>query len=82
MSRSRMRTYMPKPLRVVLADDERPARRFLVNLLRSFPDVDVVGEATNGRDRSRLITLLNHKAFGLAIWALTTPQPVRQAKRR
>jgi two-component system LytT family response regulator len=46
---------MPKPLRVVLADDERPARRFLVNLLRSFPDVDVVGEATNGREALELI---------------------------
>jgi two-component system LytT family response regulator len=46
---------MPKPLRVVLADDERPARRFLVNLLKSFPDVDVVGEAANGKDALDLI---------------------------
>jgi two-component system LytT family response regulator len=46
---------MPKPLRVVLADDERPARRFLVNLLKSFPDVEVVGEAGNGRDALDLI---------------------------
>jgi DNA-binding LytR/AlgR family response regulator len=46
---------MPKPLRVVLADDERPARRFLVNLLRSFPDVEVVGEAGNGKDALDLI---------------------------
>jgi DNA-binding LytR/AlgR family response regulator len=46
---------MPKPLRVVLADDERPARRFLGNLLRSFPDVEVVGEAGNGRDALDLI---------------------------
>ena len=43
---------MPKPLRVVLADDERPARGFLVNLLKSFPDVDVVGEAANGKEPS------------------------------
>ena len=35
---------MPKPLRVVLADDERPARRFLANLLKTFPDVELVGE--------------------------------------
>jgi DNA-binding LytR/AlgR family response regulator len=41
---------MPKPLRVVLADDERPARRFLANLLKTFPDVEVVGEASNGRE--------------------------------
>src|ERR687898_2555032 len=46
---------MPKPLRVVLADDERPARRFLVNLLRSFPDVEVVGEAGTGKDALDLI---------------------------
>ncbi|MFM8535861.1 MAG: LytR/AlgR family response regulator transcription factor [Acidimicrobiia bacterium] len=46
---------MPKPLRVVLADDERPARRFLVNLLRTFPDVEVVGEAGNGKEAVDLI---------------------------
>lgn len=46
---------MPRPLRVVLADDERPARRFLVNLLQSFPDVEVVGEAGTGKDALELI---------------------------
>jgi len=46
---------MPRPLRVVLADDERPARRFLVNLLKTFPDVEVVGEASNGREALDLI---------------------------
>jgi two-component system LytT family response regulator len=40
---------MSKSLRVVLADDERPARRFLTNLLKSFPDVTIVGEADNGK---------------------------------
>jgi two-component system LytT family response regulator len=38
----------PRTLRVVVADDERPARRFLVGLLTALPDVDVVGEAANG----------------------------------
>src|SRR5262245_41123704 len=47
---------MPKPLRVVLADDERPARRFLVKLLETFPDVEVVGEASNGREAMELIS--------------------------
>ena len=28
--------------RVLIADDERPARRFLANLLASMPDVEVV----------------------------------------
>jgi two-component system LytT family response regulator len=46
---------MRKVLRVVLADDERPARRFLINLLRSFPDVEVVGEAANGKEAIELI---------------------------
>jgi two-component system LytT family response regulator len=46
---------MSKSLRVVLADDERPARRFLVNLLKSFPDVEIAGEAGNGRDALDLI---------------------------
>jgi two-component system LytT family response regulator len=34
---------------VVVADDERPARSFLVALLRSFDDVLVVGEADSGK---------------------------------
>lgn len=46
---------MPKPLRVVLADDERPARRFLIKLLESFPDIEIVGEAGNGKDALDLI---------------------------
>ena len=37
-------------LRVVVADDERPARSFLVSLLRAFDDVVVVGEAASGKD--------------------------------
>src|SRR5919201_5120652 len=41
---------MSAPLRVVVADDERPARSFLVALLRSFEDVTVVGEAASGKD--------------------------------
>ncbi len=45
----------PRPLRVVVADDERPARRFLVNLLNAIPDVDLVGEAANGREALALI---------------------------
>jgi two-component system, LytTR family, response regulator len=42
-------------LRVVVADDERPARSFLVSLLRSFDDVVVVGEAASGKDAVHLI---------------------------
>lgn len=46
---------MTEPLRIVLADDERPARRFLRNLLESFPEVVVVGEAANGHEALALI---------------------------
>jgi two-component system LytT family response regulator len=42
-------------LRVVVADDERPARSFLLALLRSFGDVSVVGEAASGREAVSVI---------------------------
>jgi len=42
-------------LRVVVADDERPARSFLIALLRSFEDVAVVGEASSGREAVAMI---------------------------
>ena len=41
---------MSARLRVVVADDERPARSFLVALLRSFDDVVIVGEADSGQE--------------------------------
>ena len=46
---------MSERLRVIVADDERPARSFLVALLRSFDDVTVVGEAASGKDAVVLI---------------------------
>lgn len=42
-------------LRVVVADDERPARHFLLALLRGSPDVDVVGEAADGAEAVEVI---------------------------
>jgi two-component system LytT family response regulator len=42
-------------LRVLVADDERPARSFLVALLRSFEDVVVVAEAESGQEAVRAI---------------------------
>ena len=62
---------MPKPLRVVLADDERPARRFLINLLKSFPDVEVVGEAANGKEA---IDLIEAERPDLALLDLHMPE--------
>lgn len=41
----------PKPerrVRVLLVDDEERVRRALAELLRSYPDIDVVGEAASG----------------------------------
>jgi two-component system LytT family response regulator len=46
---------MSARLRVVVADDERPARSFLLALRRSFDVVSVVGEAASGREAVALI---------------------------
>jgi two-component system LytT family response regulator len=42
-------------LRVVIADDERPARSFLKNILDGFEDVETIGEAENGAEAVELI---------------------------
>lgn len=62
---------MPRLLRVVLADDERPARRFLAGLLKSFPDVEVIGEAGNGREA---IDLIEAHQPDLALLDLNMPE--------
>ena len=43
------------PLTVIVADDERPARRFLTSLLKTFSGIDIVGEATTGEEAVALI---------------------------
>jgi two-component system LytT family response regulator len=45
----------PDKLRVIIADDERPARSFLASILRTFKDVVIVGEAANGMEAVQLI---------------------------
>lgn len=42
-------------LRIVIADDERPARSMLASLLQACDDVEVVGEAQNGAEAVALI---------------------------
>lgn len=42
-------------MRVVIADDEAPARQFLRRLLTSHNDVEVVGEAEDGTEVIRLV---------------------------
>lgn len=44
-----------RAVRVIVADDERPARRFLLDLLASIDGVDVVGEAEGGEEALALI---------------------------
>jgi len=58
-------------LRVVVADDERPARRFLVNLLGGAPDVVVVGEAADGAEA---VALIERERPDLALLDLEMPE--------
>lgn len=41
---------MTRPLRVLIADDELLARKRLLRLLATLPDVEVVGECQDGKD--------------------------------
>jgi two-component system LytT family response regulator len=58
-------------LRIVVADDERPARSFLVSLLRSFDDVTVVGEAVSGKDA---VTAIEREKPDLALLDWQMPE--------
>ncbi len=62
---------MTMTLRVIVADDERPARQFLVSTLRAFEDVDIVGEAQSGKETMRLI---EHTQPDLALLDLQMPE--------
>lgn len=42
-------------LRIIIADDERPAREFLKSILRDFEDAEVIGEAENGGEALEII---------------------------
>jgi two-component system, LytTR family, response regulator len=60
-----------QPLRVVLADDERPARRFLINLLNACDGVQVVGEAASGKEA---LAMIGSKGPDLALLDLQMPE--------
>lgn len=45
-------------LRIIIADDERPAREFLKAILSEFDDAEIVGEAENGADAVEIIKRL------------------------
>jgi len=71
-------------LRVVVADDERPARTFLIALLRSFDDVVIVGEADSGKGA---VALIQRERPDLALLDLQMPEVdgisvVRMLKRK
>lgn len=42
-------------IRLMIADDERPARMFLKAILQDFADVEIVGEAENGTEAIEII---------------------------
>jgi DNA-binding LytR/AlgR family response regulator len=42
-------------LRIVIADDERPARNFLKAILQNYEDVEIVGEAATGASAVEII---------------------------
>jgi DNA-binding LytR/AlgR family response regulator len=58
-------------LRIVIADDERPARSFLETILRRFDDVQVVGAAANGMEA---VALIESKKPDLALLDLQMPE--------
>jgi two-component system LytT family response regulator len=58
-------------LRVIVADDERPARSFLVSLLRSFDDVVIVGEAKSGTEA---VAVIEHDKPDLALLDWQMPE--------
>jgi two-component system LytT family response regulator len=61
---------MESKLRVIVADDERPARSFLTAMLRTLENVEVVGEAENG---SKALELIAREHPDLALLDLQMP---------
>ena len=46
---------MPLPKRILIADDQRPARKGLHALLSLRPEVEVIGEAVDGQHAVNLV---------------------------
>ncbi|MFZ4794946.1 MAG: LytR/AlgR family response regulator transcription factor [Blastocatellia bacterium] len=62
---------MSNSIRVLIADDERPARSFLAATLRSIEGVTIVGEATNGAEA---VTMIEKESPDLALLDLQMPE--------
>lgn len=58
-------------LRIVIADDERPARSMLASLLQACDDVALVGEAQNGAEA---VALIEEQRPDLALLDLQMPE--------
>jgi len=58
-------------LTLIVADDERPARRFLTALLKECAGIEVVGEASSGEEA---ITLIQTRRPQLALLDLQMPE--------
>lgn len=58
---------MSEPLRVLVVDDEEPARRTLVDLLAAAPNVEVVGECSSARQAVSSIRELSPDAVFLDV---------------
>ncbi len=62
---------MTERMRVIVADDERPARSFLTSMLRRRPDVELVGEAGTGVEA---VSLIERERPDLACLDLQMPE--------
>ncbi|MCU1347028.1 MAG: Two component transcriptional regulator, LytTR family [Acidobacteria bacterium] len=62
---------MREALRVVIAEDERPARSLLLSMLRGFDDVTIVGEAADGAEA---VALIERERPDLALLDLQMPE--------
>jgi len=62
---------MSNNLRVIIADDERPARSLLASMLLEFEEVSLIGEATTGAEA---IELIERERPDLALLDLQMPE--------
>ena len=62
---------MNNRLRIVVADDERPARSYLAAMLRTFDNVNIVGEAETGTEA---IEAIERERPDLALLDLQMPE--------
>ncbi|CAA9433639.1 MAG: hypothetical protein AVDCRST_MAG74-3905 [uncultured Pyrinomonadaceae bacterium] len=62
---------MENKLRIIIADDERPARLFLRSLLESFDDTEICGEAETGAEA---VEIIEREKPDLALLDLQMPE--------